>query len=179
MSTLIVLCPQTALAPFALGYVEATITLFEKVKSVAPQRSLTDNLSWLIRVHERASHRIPMANDSLADNEAGDKEDALSPEDADHLSLVGWRTRLVEEGANHRPNVRAFPAIPKPADKPIATTLTDQYNTISLSEAQAFNLADETHNGDASGWPLGNDVFMNWLDACEPDVVSRKAALCL
>ena len=49
--------------------------------------------------------------------------------------------------------------------------------TVSNSEAQAFNLAEDLPLEGMFDLNSGSDMFINWLDACEPDLVSEAVVI--
>lgn len=122
MATVCILSPGSALVTLAMTELESVIALLHSILASLPRPELRKNLAWLLQLRERAQAKISAA--------AAPAPSPQPAEDAfEHLSLVGWRTRLIQLGEGRpREPVPSMPAasLPEPADWYDNTLLTSR-----------------------------------------------------
>lgn len=113
MATVCILSPGSALVTLAMSELESVISLLHSILASLPRPELKKNLAWLLQLRERAQAKISAAAAPIPSPQDAAEEDAF-----EHLSLVGWRTRLIQLGEGRpRENVPSMPApsLPEPS----------------------------------------------------------------
>ncbi|EJT45626.1 hypothetical protein A1Q1_05775 [Trichosporon asahii var. asahii CBS 2479] len=164
MATVCILSPGSALVTLAMTELESVIALLHSILASLPRPELRKNLAWLLQLRERAQAKISAA--------AAPAPSPQPAEDAfEHLSLVGWRTRLIQLGEGRpREPVPSMPAasLPEPADwydntlltsrLPDATGLSPDFQLLGAPVGQPFPIEDwsaDHDNKDAALEMLG------------------------
>lgn len=93
LATVTLVSPASDLAPMALEELNSALALFQVVRGTIPKHVLGNNVRWLERVRDRAESRLR----SVHRTEDGVPHLAVTDNEAEsNLTLVGWRTRLVQ-----------------------------------------------------------------------------------
>ena len=178
LSTIPIVSPQTALTGLAMSYLDTAIALSREVQDVLPQRSLQENLGWLIRLRERAWKRMNEVhlNDMDASNplELTIPERPIEPDVAEHLSLVGWRTKLVELGRTSPPRTSLPSTGPKMTQGQGFGGVADEKGQFSVGVDSFEGLVDfdELRNGVTRPLAGMNEQAIDVLKAFPPELVS-------
>ncbi len=162
------LSPRNVLFGYILSELDKAISIFKTAANDAKQQRITKNLHWLVKLRKQAM-------DGYKASMAAEPESLLThrspitdnPDVTDHLSMLGWRTRLIS---------RASP------NEKVATTIASKSDAESL-QALLFpspavaNDTGQREGGDASDleWQSSAD----WVSAPLKNLRSRLYELML
>ncbi|GFZ46004.1 hypothetical protein JCM24511_03738 [Saitozyma sp. JCM 24511] len=102
LATVCVINPTSPLASLALSEIETVISLSQAISTSQPRRGLKQSIDWLLWLQTKARARVleVQGKSPLESMLSTAIPSVSSPVDnaEEHLSLVGWRTRLIRLG---------------------------------------------------------------------------------
>ncbi len=106
LATMCIISPASPLVDLALSKVDEVVSLFTTVLPTFPGGGLRKNLKCLVWLREQYCQKAidPTFSQSLVSDASTMRLASPSPVDAtgEHMSLVGWKTRLVEFGEDRQ-----------------------------------------------------------------------------
>ncbi|WVF67473.1 hypothetical protein IAT40_002229 [Kwoniella sp. CBS 6097] len=114
MATVCIVTPQSPLVGLCMSFLETAINLFAAAEDSLPQRVAKRNLDFLRWLRERAVTKTRSGHADPGGPQADLSESSPSAT-AEHLEVIGWRTRLIQLGAagSHVAQVPLVPSRPR------------------------------------------------------------------
>ncbi|OCF40130.1 hypothetical protein I317_06081 [Kwoniella heveanensis CBS 569] len=138
MATVCIVTPNSPLVELCMSFLETAINLFSAAQDALPQRVAKRNLDFLKRLRDHAIAKTASGGADF-DGPVEVTSEASPTATAQHLEVIGWRTRLIQLGItsghamslpSSRPRSRA-----KGSDVPLHTIMPDMASSFGTSSA--------------------------------------------
>lgn len=99
MASVAIVTPASPFVDLAMSDLNIMVSLLEVIQPITNRRWARQNLDWLRELRNRALQKVETHTLLTTREQANEASPSSPTEDAaNHLMLVGWRTRLIELG---------------------------------------------------------------------------------